>query len=86
VFFGGMPKGEHSVMTDIGDTIWLLQQMRERGIPFPEAKVHFARPDHPALPENVAKARQQGDTNTPAASLADLGISDEAISNFKLPG
>lgn len=52
VFFGGQPKGEHSVMTDIGDTIYLLRQMRERKIEFPEAKVHFARPDHPALPKN----------------------------------
>jgi hypothetical protein len=52
VFFGGMPKGDHTVMTDIADTVWILQQMRKRGIEFPEAKVHFARPDHPALPKN----------------------------------
>lgn len=82
VFFGLTEYGDHSVGNDINAVVLLMREMRKRGIPFPEAKVHFAKPDHPALPKNVAAARQQQEP--PAVqSLADLGLSDAVLDSFK---
>lgn len=52
VFFGMEEYGDHSSLNDARAVLGLMREMRKRSIPFPEARVHYARPDHPALPTN----------------------------------
>jgi DNA polymerase III epsilon subunit-like protein len=77
VFFGMTEYGDHSSLNDARAVVGLMREMKKRGIKFPEAMVHFAK---------VAPQTQQDDPPpAEAASLADLGLSDDVIGNFKLP-
>lgn len=52
VFFGMQEFGDHSSLNDARAVVGLMQEMCKRGIPLPEAEVHYAKEDHPAKPKD----------------------------------